>query len=274
MAPSPHSTAGVAIDPERVRRALSLKVALVSKGQYRVEGSEVDYYVQTHPRMVCYCRDATYRTTACKHVLAGLIHAGDEDVLAVATRVASDPGVVRARQRSVEDEFDLPAGTPLDELIGLLEVNPGDAQLAGRIVTDPSSGPTEWAEVARLTRDEAAHIALARIPEAASNQRVRTALLDRRPHLSVVGRLLPYAEGDEFRTLFRTVLQHDRASWALDILESDQHGAKQQIAPEDLTPLFTHPDRGIRERALGLLPELRPAQEPPARTSGRPTRSR
>lgn len=251
-----------ALDAGRVRRALELDVYRVSDGQYRVQGSEDDYYVQVAPDQLCYCRDAVFRSARCKHLLAALIAAGDPETVGAAASIAPHPAAVRVRASLVEEETDLPADMPLAELIELLDISPGDRQLAGRIVTDPRAEPRHLRRVARISEDESIHITLARSTAAGEDPKLRRALLSHGENVAVICALLPQTEGDEFRAHFRTLVSLGRTEYALRLLEENRFDARSKLTPRDLADLFAHEDQEVRERALVHLSSLGPKREP------------
>jgi hypothetical protein len=71
------------IDPERLLRAMQLRVERVGRGQYRVTGGDETHYVDLiDPRLErCDCADHLLRQLVCKHLLACLLREGDDRVI-------------------------------------------------------------------------------------------------------------------------------------------------------------------------------------------------
>lgn len=47
--------------------------------QFRVRGESEDYFVELLPYFSCYCGDAVFRETICKHQIAALLYEGDPE---------------------------------------------------------------------------------------------------------------------------------------------------------------------------------------------------
>ena len=77
------------IDPERLARALWLRVERLGKGRFRVVGGHEPHTVALEDgAFSCDCEDFVLRaTTDCKHVLALRIRRGDPDVIAALRKV-------------------------------------------------------------------------------------------------------------------------------------------------------------------------------------------
>lgn len=71
------------VETNRLERSLELHCLRVAPGRYRVTGGTqthwVDLYTSSFPR--CDCGDHLWRERICKHILAGLLREGDEQVL-------------------------------------------------------------------------------------------------------------------------------------------------------------------------------------------------
>lgn len=81
------------LDPGRVRRALDLHVVEVDAGRYHVEGPDgEDEYVELRPYFSCYCGDAVYRDSLCKHIIAALMAHGDPEAVGAARRLIAEEG--------------------------------------------------------------------------------------------------------------------------------------------------------------------------------------
>ena len=77
------------IDLDRLERGLQLLAERVGEGRYHVTGGSsdhwVDLYSTSHPR--CDCGDHLWREQLCKHILAGLLHEGNDRVVAAVARL-------------------------------------------------------------------------------------------------------------------------------------------------------------------------------------------
>jgi hypothetical protein len=81
----------VGIDFDRLERSLALRAERIGPGRFRVDGGEhthwVDLYTADLPR--CDCADHLWRERVCKHILAGLLREGDEQVLGALQRLVA-----------------------------------------------------------------------------------------------------------------------------------------------------------------------------------------
>lgn len=79
------------IDFDRLERSLGLRAQRIGPGRFRIDGGEhthwVDLYTTDLPR--CDCADHLWRERICKHIIAGLLREGDEQVLAALQRLVA-----------------------------------------------------------------------------------------------------------------------------------------------------------------------------------------
>lgn len=87
-------------DPARLRRAAQLVVRPLGPGQFRVSGQHQKWYdVDVTADVPCYCKDAEYHGTGCKHLLAAQLASGNMTLIQ-----ALGDMLLRAQQRSDELE--------------------------------------------------------------------------------------------------------------------------------------------------------------------------
>lgn len=254
------------IDLGRLKRALALEVKEVSnKLQYRVQGSQEDYYVRIGSTPLCYCLDATYRNAYCKHLLAASLATNDPNVMQAALATSNSEYVLRFTRRSIARDTEFPEGMSLTELLGILELSPNDQQLAGRILTDPNAEVRHWRKLAQISPFVEIQHALTRIKDAASDRGVRRILIEKHGEDAwlLLG-LLPFAERDELAKIIHALIAAEREMLLIGILEEDKHDVLSRIEPEILSSLLGSKNAEIRERTIRLLAKLSGAQVPSA----------
>lgn len=71
------------IEAARLERCLGLEVERTGRGRYLVTGGTEPHWVDLHSRLVprCDCGDHLWRERVCKHILAAMLHEGDERVI-------------------------------------------------------------------------------------------------------------------------------------------------------------------------------------------------
>lgn len=250
------------IDPRRLQRALALEIQKVNSNQYLVQGTEEDYYVRIAPTPICCCPDAAYRNALCKHLLAGMLAAGVPEVVQAASSLTSAETIARRMRRELPYDLEFPKNVALSELLGLLEINPNDRQLAGRILTDPRTQTAHWRRLAEIVEIPEIRYCLANIPDAAQDDQVRANLLQHGADVGIIFRLMPYATSAELSEFIRFFLKEGREAALLAVLEENTNDVLSRVQPRDLLPLFTHEKAEIRERTVLLLSKMkRPGQQ-------------
>lgn len=256
------------LDSKRVLRAQDYVAVPLAKGQYRVMTTGVEgqrdsyyYYVQIEPQLICYCSDATYRNAVCKHVIAALYEAGDPR-LGTSRSVLSRAHAARGRLpysiREVPDE-PYPDALSLEEALARHASDEGIAQsrrLSGRIITDPGADLEALRQVAHRCSRQSIRAALLRIPVAAADKEIRSALMGEGTTALIIGRLLPTADNEEFRMLFRRLIELDEMKMAREIVEEYENRATQALEPIDLAAFLKSSDPNEREFGMMLLGRL------------------
>lgn len=254
------------VDKGRVERSWGLGVTDLGGGQYRVtttgggDSASYFYYTRVSPNLLCYCSDAAYRSQVCKHLVATLIAADDPRAEQFEQWLADSPS---ASPASVP-EHDPVTGEPYPDAYSLSDAlkdqaNPERSRsrrLAGRILTDPEAGLPEWRLVAERCPKVHIRAALLRIPEAAADPQVRKAVVDDEPNAFIIGQLLPTASPEEFRRLFRKLIEAGAEKKALEVFKESPSKGRSLLRPSDLTGLFNSEQRPVREEAMRILSGL------------------
>jgi len=189
------------LDSKRVLRAQDYVAVPLAKGQYRIMATGVEaqrdpyyYYVQIEPQLICYCSDATYRNVVCKHIIAALYEAGDPRLgtgRSVLSRAHAARGRLPYSIQEVPDE-PYPDELSLEEALARHASDERIAQsrrLSGRIITDPGADLEALRQVAHRCSRQSIRAALLRIPVAAADKEIRSALMGEGTTALIIGRL-------------------------------------------------------------------------------------
>lgn len=245
------------IEPGRVSRALrEFDVIPLGEDQFRVHDKEKNYYyyVRTRPYPMCACSDALFHPEyLCKHITAGLIVSNDEALQGRAVRNSSISVLpyraVDSEGRPYEDTFSL------NKACNRMKGRERSKRTASRIITDPAAGLKEWRLVARNSTVAQIQGMLLRIPDVLNDKRSRTYILNNTPDVSIVFRLLPHVRGNEFRIVFRKLVEANKIERAFDVILADPR-AIPTLEAEDLAGFLKHPDGEIRKKAFMVMGKL------------------
>lgn len=252
------------LDPKRVKRAHEeLRVVVLGQGQFRVQGKvdsdvpEYYYYVRAEPHPICCCSDAAYRAGACKHIIAAMIQSNDPRLLALrpdlGRRDLSIPDLV-VDPRTGAAYPDRMTLAEASEVLATDDERARSKRLAGRILTDPDAGPAEWKLIAERATKLHVRAALLRVPAAAADPAIRRLVVDREPSPTIIYRLLPFTEGEEYRLLFRKLVECGKAEAALDMALADKRSTA--LRPSDLAGLLAHTSSKVRTKTFFVLGKM------------------
>lgn len=261
-------TQALELDGKRVLRAQDYIAIPIARGQYRVVVPGIDpsrnsyyYYVQIEPHLICYCSDATYRDSICKHIIAALFEANDP-------RLGTNRAILQRAYATrkklpysahVDPDEPYPDTLSLEEALARHASDETAAQsrrLTGRIITDTMADLETLRQVARRCSRQSIRAALLRIPMAEADKEIRSALIQDRATALIIGRLLPTANKEEFRALFCKLIEIDMVKMARDVAEEYAEKANEALQPVDLLPLLKSPDPTEREFGLMMVGRL------------------
>jgi hypothetical protein len=275
-------------DDGRFQSALGLDVAHQGGAQYAIAGSDCTYFVSVDPHPVCCCPDATQRNLVCKHLMAAMLAHGVPGALAYAT--VHRPGARLPRDTSQMAVPALSVAVAVEELARLFAAADAERraaapltstqsrgrrggasgvskssarmrELTGWVATHPSAGLPEWRALATRVPAFDAQAALIRLVPAIQDAHVRRAIIQQASTIRIIQRLMPFSAPDEFRFLFRRLVELGHHDEAITSLEDPANTRRHALTATDITPLLTSAVLDIRTRAFLVLDTVDLADE-------------
>lgn len=221
-------------DPDRLRRALSVQVYALGHNHFRAVGSgQDDYYVRLGENPVCTCKDAVFRGSHCKHMLAAEIAVLNNDL---------------------QPTMEWPDSLGIQACADLLELDLAhDPALEARTLTDPAVPVTALRAIAAGSNSRTCKVALTLVPDAARDAETLRALLRTDLPGPALLRLLAHCHDINKRSLFNYIVQRGELSLALSALQSGIFANAPLLGHEDCLPLLTSEDAEVRANAMFAL---------------------
>lgn len=251
------------VEERRARRLINLRAKFIKDGRILVEStdpksSSTRYYYLDHmgPTPRCYCLDSARGNDRCKHVLAGLAFQGDGEVV---EKVEAYGGESEVEPYNGPE----PVSGTLNRALGKIKKETwpweGEAE-ATWLLTHPKADKLVWEATAQHATSMLALLGLLRDPARVTDE-VVSALISRVDmgvveHATLMGRLLPWLNGEQFTTAWDYVRQpwlETQPLLVAQILRAAGRGVTRQIPKEDVLVLFKHSDPDVRQAMLGAL---------------------